>query len=130
MENVNFKNWMTLNEIRYGNYCGPGPKLNKDCTALFNGNPLPEPINTVDGICQIHDLEYCKCGSHWTHGLIGNAGTPCSKGADDNMKRKLDGTLKKLTGPEKLVGTLILRYFQQVARTQGRSIQNKPPIER
>lgn len=127
MENVKFKEWLVLNEARYGNYCGPGPKLNKDCTALANGDPLPQPINTVDKICQVHDIHYCKCGGHWTHGLLGNAGTSCSRGADKNMQAQLDGVINKLTGSEKLIGTIILRYFQQLERGQRNRDRNLPP---
>lgn len=122
----NFKEWMVLNEVRYGQYCGPGPRLNKDCTALADGSPLPTPINTVDKICQDHDIRYCKCGSQWTHGLLGNTGTTCSKGADEEMREKLQGVIGKLAGSEKLVGTLILRYFQQHARTQRSLDRNGP----
>lgn len=126
MENVNFKEWLVLNEARYGNYCGPGPKLNKDCSALADGSPLPQPINSVDKICQAHDIKYCQCGSNWTHGLLGNAGTACSRGADKNMQAQLDGIVQKLTGSEKLVGTIILRYFQQLERGQRARDQNGP----
>lgn len=123
MEKTNFKDWIELNEARYGNYCGPGPKLNKDCSALANGDPLPQPINTLDRICQNHDLRYCNCGSHWSAALIGNSGTSCSREADKIMQKELKGSVAKLAGSEKLIGNLILRYFQHLERDQNRRDQ-------
>lgn len=121
-----FREWVALNEVRYGQYCGPGPKLNKDCTALANGQPLPAPINTIDSICQKHDIKYCKCGSHWTHGLLGNSGSSCSRGADKDIQKDLMSVINKLSGSEKLVGNLILRYFQHHERSQRQFDRSRP----
>jgi hypothetical protein len=118
-----FKDW--LNEAFYGNYCGPGPALNADCSGLKDNSPLPNPINKVDAICQSHDLSYCQCKSGWTHGLLGKKGSACSQAADEEMRQKLAALIPTLQGTEKLAANLMLRYFQSHAKIQGITNRNK-----
>lgn len=106
---------------RYGNYCGPGPKLMpKTCDRLATGDPLPAPINKVDGACQVHDMDYCRCGVNWTAGVIGSAGTSCSRGADEKLVKQIRNYIKAglLSGKEKIAGDVVSKYFQAVAGLQ------------
>jgi len=121
MENLDFKEWLTLNETYYGNYCGPGPKLDKACIKLANGEPLPKPINSVDATCRDHDLMYCRCGVDWRTGILGNKGTQCSRTADRVLIRNLEKLREKLKGSERLAGTVVLNYFKihQGVQNQG-----------
>lgn len=96
---------------RYGNYCGPGPELDKTCSKLADGSPLPNPINSVDATCKAHDISYCKCGANWMDGIVGR-GSSCSKAADKDMISQIKKILPDLKGTQKLIAHLILQYFQ------------------
>lgn len=126
MESLDFKEWLTLNEAYYGNYCGPGPKLDKTCMKLANGEPLPEPINSVDATCRDHDLMYCRCGVDWRTGVIGNSGTQCSRTADRVLIRSLEKLRERLKGSEKLAGTVVLNYFKTHQGVQNQTNKNPP----
>jgi hypothetical protein len=106
---MRFKEWYQIEEgllsgFRYGNFCGPGPYLDKKtCGSLTDGSPPPEPIDAVDAGCKQHDIDYCKCGANSMSGVIG-FGNACTKQADQrlisNMKQQLqsgqlsDGAVK------------------------------------
>ena len=99
-------------KFRYGNYCGPGPDLSDNCEKLANGNPLPQPINSIDNVCKKHDIFYCKCGSKWQHGVLGSAGSECSRKADSFMQKEIEDLLPELSGNERVIALLILNYFK------------------
>lgn len=105
---------------RYGNYCGPGPKLRpKTCDALASGRPLPEPINAVDAVCKQHDIEYCNCGATWKSGLWLGQPTSCSLNSDRSLVKKLDA----ITGgpiSQRLAAKAISSYFKMHLGLQGR----------
>ena len=106
---------------RYGHYCGPGPKLwPKTCDKLVSGDPMPSPINKVDSACQVHDIDYCKCGVNWTAGVIGAPGTSCSRSADEKLVSQLRNFIKAglLSGKEKIAGDVVAKYFSAVAGLQ------------
>lgn len=126
MESLDFKEWLTLNEAYYGNYCGPGPALDKSCSKLANGEPLPEPINSVDAACRDHDLMYCRCGVNWRTGIIGNSGTDCSRTADRVLIRNLDRLREKLKGTEKIAGNIVLNYFKTHQNIQNKNNDDSP----
>ena len=128
MENVEFKEWLVLNEARYGNYCGPGPKLNKDCSALANGEPFPTPINNIDAICQNHDISYCRCKANWKDAVLSQPGTPCSRGADKIMQGDIETIIPKLSGSEKFYAKLMLTYFKSHEKIQNFQKPPQPPF--
>lgn len=113
-----FREWLALNEVRYGNYCGPGPKMDVSCAKLADGSPLPPPINRVDAVCQAHDVAYCRCGAGWQHGLIGRAGSPCSREADEVLRRDIESIAASLPRGERLAASVILNYFRSHGRVQ------------
>lgn len=96
---------------RYGNYCGPGPKLSPDCSSLDDGSPMPEPINKVDAACQIHDKQYCACGVNWKNSF---PGTSCSRESDKGLLSALMDLInnKKVSGKELNAARLISTYFK------------------
>ena len=99
--------------LRYGNYCGPGPRFDKpDCETLLGGTPLPNPINDVDAACQKHDIAYCKCNSRWVSGLP-MGGTPCTLDADRALILAVNDLLQSgtLSKTERFVADIIRSYF-------------------
>lgn len=95
---------------RYGNYCGPGPKLHKTCDRLSDESPLPNPKNSVDVHCKQHDIDYCKCGVNWTAGLPGK-GNACSRQSDRAFVNKLLSIKDKLPPDQQRAASIISQYF-------------------
>lgn len=108
---------------RYGNYCGPGPAIDrKTCDKLADGRPLPPAINVVDAACKDHDLEYCGCGADWRAGFLFGAGSPCSRGSDVRLMKTLDQLAKdgKLTTHDQWMAAHIIKnYFRLHNRLAG-----------
>jgi hypothetical protein len=97
---------------RYGHYCGPGPALDRTtCDRLASGEPLPTPQDGIDAQCQIHDIEYCKCGADWKAGLWGSgAKSPCTQQSDITLINNLD-KVKSQTAKQAIVKAMIKGYF-------------------
>lgn len=129
---INFRSWLgrnrepqpgddPLKRYRYGQYCGPGPYLDKGCKNLRTGEQLPAPVNTTDAQCRVHDIEYCKCGVGSSAGLPG-MGTRCSLEADRALVKSLIDKVKnkEITNPKELVAAkLITLYFRINGSLQG-----------
>lgn len=97
--------------FRYGNYCGPGPKLLRPpCDKLADETPMPNPKNTVDAQCKQHDIDYCRCGVGWDAGLPGR-GNSCSKQADKELVHKLLALKGKLPPDQQRAASIIRQYF-------------------
>lgn len=99
--------------IRYGNYCGPGPYLNpQSCQNLDTGETPPAPINQTDALCKQHDIDYCKCGVTSTAGIPG-FGTGCSSEADEKLIRDIARKLKnnEIKDPKERWAAQLIKYY-------------------
>lgn len=111
--------------LRYGNYCGPGPRLlSPPCDKLASKSPLPLPKNTVDTHCKQHDVDYCKCGVDWDAGLPGR-GNACSRQADNDLVDKLLALKDVLPPDQKIAASIIRQYFAKWKDAMGSLIRRR-----
>jgi hypothetical protein len=111
---MRFKQFLALDEaFRYGNFCGPGPYLDKKtCMTLKDGSPAPQPINQVDASCKQHDIDYCRCNAGSLSGVVG-FGNNCTGKADQRLAKTLDQLIqsKKLDPSQARAAHIIKGYF-------------------
>jgi hypothetical protein len=91
--------------FRYGNYCGPGPDLNK--------KPWPPALTPVDAACKQHDVDYFNCKTNWKSGFP-LLGSPCTVPADEKFVNQLKQLLVsgQLDKKDIRAAKIILSYFQ------------------
>jgi hypothetical protein len=93
-----------LKWLRYGNWCGPGPKPPAD----------PPAKNDTDATCRIHDLGYRQCGLVGGDALkasLPGGGNDCSIPHDYKFVDRLDQEKDNLDPKEKRANRIIRNYF-------------------
>lgn len=128
---MKFSQWLAKRDKawwRYGNYCGPGPKLDRSsCDKLSDGSPLPLPQDQLDKICMRHDIDYCHCGTNWKSGLPGG-GDSCSRIADDDLLKSLLNIRHKLTPSQLKAASVIGSYFTKKGHVDDFIGPPNPPL--
>lgn len=102
-------------KFSYGNYCGPSKPVVPPCDQHDDGSDLLPAKDTLDSLCKVHDVDYCKCGSDWLSGVLGNKGSKCTQMADQEFIRRIKDSYEKMGRREKVVAWIIYNYF----RTHG-----------
>lgn len=99
-------------KVSYGNYCGPSKPVIPPCDQHDDGSELLPAKNTLDSLCKVHDIDYCKCGSDWTSGVLGHRGSKCTQMADQDFVKKIKDSYGEMGRQEKAVAMMIYNYFR------------------